>query len=112
MPRLSEKAKDLTYFYGLRELLSDEWLDECLIFKRNHGLDEEIKFLDDIIEYIQSSRYYSRSTKILKTPANREMFIFRFSGMSNQVIIDSSTFDPVSLFCEPAGLGILLEYSD
>jgi hypothetical protein len=47
-------VKDLSDFYGLRNILSDEWLDEYLIFKHDHILNvlDEIEFLNDILEYI------------------------------------------------------------
>jgi hypothetical protein len=73
MPRISEKKKDLCFFYNVREMLCDEWMDNmALAFNENDDLDIEIEFLDCILEEIEGVRYYSRSFKILKNPSYRE----------------------------------------
>lgn len=107
MPRISERQKDLMFFYNQRELLCDEWLDYLPFGINTEDIDEEIKMIDDIIEDIECNRYYSRSSKIIKNPSYRQTFlnydeknlrqIIRMNLQSFNMILDKIKFNPVFL---------------
>jgi hypothetical protein len=107
MPRESQRAKDLNFFYKLREILSDEWIENSAFgFVEDDLLNEDIEEVTAVIEAIEENRYYSRS-KILKNPSFRENFInydeknlrqiLRMDLSSFYMILDKIKFNPVFL---------------
>jgi hypothetical protein len=67
MPKRTERQNDLIYFNCFRDFISEDLIDAFLMNDSDvDELEDDIDFIDDIIDEISSRRYYSRENKVMK----------------------------------------------